>query len=195
VITTALVALKDLLIESMEKNLDTSRFALLTRIFIRLNDVMTLIGLAGEELFYEMGLSVDITSTLKQVLDEGGLNPHQAFWALDGLVFSLMREGRFDEVAESLLTMEQLLTEHGFRFREQVAWAMRKILFAADQGREDEVRQAVEYATPKIPDADNQRVFDYNHAIALWKLKRHKQAEALCKKVIDEYVEILGLAA
>lgn len=129
------------------------------------------------------------------MLDEGGLNPHQAFCALDGLVFSLMREGRFDEVAESLLTMEQLLTEHGFRFREQVAWAMRKILFAADQGREDEVRQAVEYATPKIPDADNQRAFDYNHSIALWKLKRHKQAEALCKKVIDEYFEILGLAA
>lgn len=75
-ITTALVALKVLLIESREKNLDASRFALLTRIFIRLNDVMTLIGLAGEELFYEMGLSVDITSTLKQVLDEGGLNPH-----------------------------------------------------------------------------------------------------------------------
>lgn len=193
VITAALVALKDLLIESMEKNRDTSRFSLLTRIFIRLNDVMTLIGLAGEELFYEMGLSVDITSTLKQALDEGGLSPHQAFWALDGLVFSLMREGRFDEVADSLLTMEQLLNEHGFEFREQVAWAMRKILFAADRGREDEVTQAVEYATPKIPDADNQRVFDYNHAIALWKLKRHKEAEALCKKVVDEYFEILGL--
>lgn len=56
-ITTALVALKDLLIESREKNVDASRFALLTRIFFRLNDVMTLIGLAGEELFYEMGLS------------------------------------------------------------------------------------------------------------------------------------------
>lgn len=193
VITAALVALKDLLIESMEKNRDTSRFALLTRIFIRLNDVMTLIGLAGEELFYEMGLSVDITSTLKQALDQGGLSPHQAFWALDGLVFSLMREGRFDEVAESLLAMEQLLNEHGFEFREQVAWAMRTILFAADQGSMDEVRQAVEYATPKIPDAEHQRVFDYNHAIALWKLKRHKQAEALCKKVIDEYFEILGL--
>ncbi|HHN0156304.1 SEC-C metal-binding domain-containing protein [Pseudomonas nitroreducens] len=193
VISTALVTLKELLIESLEKNRDTSRFSLLTRVFIRLNDVMTLIGLAGEELFYEMGISVDITSSLKRALEAGDLNPHQAFWALDGLVFSHMREGRFAEVADSLLTMEQLLNEHGFEFREQVAWAMRKILFASDQGREDEVRQAVAYATPKIPDADHQRVFDYNHAIALWKLKRHKQAEALCKKVADEYFEILGL--
>ncbi|WP_145156308.1 SEC-C metal-binding domain-containing protein [Pseudomonas oryzihabitans] len=193
VISTALVTLKELLIESLEKNRDTSRFSLLTRVFIRLNDVMTLIGLAGEELFYEMGISVDITSSLRRALEAGDLSPHQAFWALDGLVFSYMREGRFGDVADSLLAMEQLLNEHGFEFREQVAWAMRKILFASDQGREDEVRQAVAYATPKIPDADHQRIFDYNHAIALWKLKRHKQAAALCKKVADEYFEILGL--
>lgn len=193
VLTTALVTLKELLIESLEKSRDTSRFSLLTRVFIRLNDVKTLIGLAGEELFYEMGVSVDITSSLKRALEGGELSPHQSFWALDGLVFSNMREGRFAEVADYLLAMEQLLNEHGFEFDEQVTWAMRKILFASDQGSEDEVRQAVAYATPKIPNADHQRIFDYNHAIALQKLNRHKQAEALCKKVADEYFEILGL--
>jgi hypothetical protein len=192
-INTALVTLKELLIEGLQENRDTSRFSLLTQVFIRLNDVMTLIGLSGEELFYEMGISVDITSSLERALDAGGLDPHQAFWALDGLVFSYMREGRFDEVVDRLSMMEQFLNDHGFEFREQVAWAMKKILFASDQGREDEVRQAVEYATPKIPDADHQRIFDYNHAIALWKLKRHKQAETLCMRVINEYYEILGL--
>ncbi|MEZ2873933.1 SEC-C metal-binding domain-containing protein [Pseudomonas lundensis] len=193
VVTAGLLALKELLIKSLEKHRDTSRFSLLTRVFIRLNDVMTLIGLAGEELFYEMGVSVDITSSLKQALEDGDLNPHQAFWALDGLVFSFMREGRFDEVSDPLSAMEQLLEEHGFEVREQIAWAMRKILFASDQGHEDEVKQTVAYAAPKIPDADHQRVFDYNHAVALWKLKKNKQAEALCKKVADEYFEILGL--
>lgn len=192
-VTTALVTLKELLIESLEKYRDTSRFSLLTRVFIRLNDVMTLIGLAGEELFYEMGISVDITSSLKRSLEAGDLSPQQAFWALDALVFSYMREGHFDEVADPLLTMEQLLNEHGFEFIEEITWAMRKILLASDQGRENDVRHAVAYATPKIPDADHQRVFDYNHAVALLKLKRHKQAEALCKKVSDEYFEILGL--
>lgn len=193
VITTALMTLKELLIEGLEKNRDTSRFSLLTQVFIRLNDVMTLIGLAGEELFYEMGISVDITSSLERALDAGDLNPHQSFWALDGLVFSYMRKGQFDEAAEPLSMMEQLLSTHGFEFREQLAWAMRKMLLASDQNREDEVRQAVAYATPKIPDADHQRVFDYNHSIALLKLKRHKQAEALCRKVTGEYFEILGL--
>jgi len=193
VLTAALVTLKELLIEGMVKNRDTSRFSLLTRIFIRLNDVMTLIGLAGEELFYEMGLSVDISSSLKQALEDGDLSSNQAFWALDALVFSYTREGRFDEIAEPLAMMEQLLQKHGFEFREQVSWAMRKLVLASDRGREDEVQEALEYATPRIPNADNQRVFDYHYAIALSKMKRHKQAEELCEKIAGEYFEILGL--
>jgi hypothetical protein len=193
VITEALVTLKELLIQSLEKRRDVSRFSLLTRVYIRLDDVMTLIGLAGEELFYEMGISVDITSSLKRALDAGELNPHQAFWALDALAFSYMREGRFDDAAEPVAMMQQLLDAHGFEAREQVGWAMRKVLLASDQGREDEVEQAVAYANPRIPDADYRRVFDYNHAVALWKLKRNKVAEAMCQKVVSEYFEILGL--
>ncbi|AOX08814.1 zinc chelation protein SecC [Pseudomonas putida JB] len=193
VITEALVTLKELLIRSLEQHRDVSRFSLLTRVFIRLNDVMTLIGLAGEEMFYEMGISVDITSSLKRALDADELDPHQAFWALDALVFSYMREGRFDEAADPLSMMQRLLDTHGFETREQVAWAMRKVLLASDQGRKEEVEQAVAYAAPKISDPDYRRVFDYNHAVALWKLKRHKAAEAMCQKVVREYFEILGL--
>jgi hypothetical protein len=193
VITEALVTLKELLIRSLEQHRDVSRFSLLTRVFIRLNDVMTLIGLAGEEMFYEMGISVDITSSLKRALDADELDPHQAFWALDALVFSYMREGRFDEAADPLSMMQRLLDTHGFETREQVAWVMRKVLLASDQGRKEEVEQAVAYAAPKISDPDYRRVFDYNHAVALWKLKRHKAAEAMCQKVVREYFEILGL--
>ncbi|WP_277594275.1 hypothetical protein [Pseudomonas chlororaphis] len=192
VITEALVTLKELLIQSLKKRRDVSRFSLLTRVFIRLDDVMTLIGLAGEELFYEMGISVDITSSLERALEAGELNPHQAFWALDALAFSYMREGRFDEAAEPVAMMQQLLDTHGFEPREQIAWAMRKVLLASDQGREDEVKQAVAYATPRIPDADYRRIFDYNHAVALWKLKRNrgyaeirqKLGHSLCKPMI-----------
>ncbi|MDD1990113.1 SEC-C metal-binding domain-containing protein [Pseudomonas putida] len=193
VITEALLTLKELLIRSLEQHRDVSRFSLLTRVFIRLNDVMTLIGLAGEEMFYEMGISVDITSSLKRALEADELDSHQAFWALDALVFSYMREGRFDEAAEPLSMMQRLLDTHGFETREQVAWAMRKLLLASDQGRKDEVEHAVAYAAPKISDPDYRRVFDYNHAVALWKLKRHKAAEAMCQKVVGEYFEILGL--
>ncbi|MBK1711115.1 hypothetical protein, partial [Marichromatium gracile] len=36
-------------------------------------------------------------------------------------------------------------------------------------------------------------IFDYNHAIALWKLKRYKEAEALCWKVTDGYYDLFGI--
>ncbi|RJX84936.1 ATP-binding protein, partial [Escherichia coli] len=49
IVNNALLALKDLLIESLQQERDTSRFSLLTQIYIKLNDVMTLIALSGEE--------------------------------------------------------------------------------------------------------------------------------------------------
>lgn len=87
----ALLALKDLLIESLHQTRDTSRFSLLTQIYIKLNDVMTLIGLSGEELFYEMGITVDIMESLKQATASDSLAPLQKFWALDGLVFPSLK--------------------------------------------------------------------------------------------------------
>lgn len=48
IVNNALLALKDLLIESLQQERDTSRFSLLTQIYIKLNDVMTLIALSGE---------------------------------------------------------------------------------------------------------------------------------------------------
>lgn len=68
-----------------------------------------------------------------------------------------------------------------------------KIVLASDQGSEDEVRQAVAYATPKsLTLITNVYLITTTRSLC-GKLNRHKQAEALCKKVADEYFEILGL--
>ena len=179
--------------QGMEKNRDTSRIALLIQVFIKLNDVEPLIEFAGEETFYEMGILVDVASSLASAVSSGSLDPGQTFWALDGLVFSLMRDSRYDEASSHLSTMEQILDAHGFEFREHLSLAMKKILFAAYLGHEKDVRREVESAAPKIPDSIHRRIFDYNHAFALWKLKRYKAAELLCKAVMDGYYEILGL--
>ncbi|WP_244647543.1 ATP-binding protein [Pseudomonas kielensis] len=192
-VTAALLTLKELLIQGMEKNRDTSRIALLIQVFIKLNDVEPLIELAGEETFYEMGILVDVASSLASAVSSGSLDPGQTFWALDGLVFSLMRDSRYDEASSHLSTMAQILDAHGFEFREHLSLAMKKILFAAYLGHEKDVRREVESAAPKIPDSIHRRIFDYNHAFALWKLKRYKAAELLCKAVMDGYYGILGL--
>lgn len=189
----ALMVLKELMIVSLHKSRDTSRLALLTQIFIKLNDVMTLIALSGEELFYEMGISVDIMASLERASVSDTLEPDQKFWALDGLVFSELREGRFKEIVQRLEAMEALLAEHELGYREQIAYAMKRLLFSAENGDTREVKRLVEQTRTKLPDAEHERIFDYNHAIALWKLQKYNEAAALCLKVIEGYYDLLGI--
>jgi hypothetical protein len=183
----ALMALKELLVVSLHKNRDTSRFALLTQIYIKLNDAMTLIALSGEELFYEMGINVDIMASLERASISDTMEPVHKFWALDGLVFHELKEGCPEKLVPRLEAMKVLLAEHKFGFREQVAYAMKQILFSAENGDAREVQRLVEQASTKLPDAEHERIFDYNHAIALWKLKKYNGAESLCWKVIKGY--------
>lgn len=189
----ALIALKELLVTSLHKTRDTSRFSLLTQIYIKLNDVMTLIALSGEELFYEMGITVNIMESLERASISDTLEPIHKFWALDGLVFSELKEGHPEKLIQRLETMEALLAEHEFGGREQIAYAMKRILFSAENGDAREVKRLVEKVSPKLPDAEHERIFEYNHAIALWRLKKHKEAEALCWKVTDGYYNLLGI--
>lgn len=191
VANNALITLKELLVESLYKTRDTSRFALLTQIYIKLNDVMTLIALSGEELFYEMGITVDILASLERASSSDTLEPVHKFWALDGLVFSELRDGLSENTAQRLGAMEALLIEHKFDYREEIAFAMKKILYAAEHRDAREVQQLVEQVRPKLPDSEHKRIFDYNHAIALWKLKRYKDAEVLCGTVVEDYYGLL----
>lgn len=193
IVNNALLALKDLLIESLQQERDTSRFSLLTQIYIKLNDVMTLIALSGEELFYEMGIAVDIMESLKQATASDSLAPLQKFWALDGLVFSELKDGVSEQIAQWLEAMGALLTEHEFGYRERTAYTMKRMLFLSEKGDLSEVQTLAEDARPSLPDEEHARIFDYNHAIALWRLKRYKQAETLCLSVVNRYYALFGI--
>ncbi|KAA0696103.1 ATP-binding protein [Halopseudomonas laoshanensis] len=193
VANNALMALKELLVESLHQTRDTSRFSLLTQIYIKLNDVMTLIALSGEELFYEMGITVDILANLERASISDTLEPVHKFWALDGLVFSELRDGHSEKITQRVEAMGELLAEHKFTHREEIAYAMKRILCATEERDARKVQVLVDQARPKLPDSEHERIFDYNHAIALWKLKKNKEAEALCWKVIEGYYELLGI--
>ncbi|HGM7035045.1 TPA: SEC-C metal-binding domain-containing protein [Serratia marcescens] len=189
----ALLALKDLLIESLHQTRDTSRFSLLTQIYIKLNDVMTLIGLSGEELFYEMGITVDIMESLKQATASDSLAPLQKFWALDGLVFSELKDGVSEQIAQWLEAMGTLLTEHEFGYRERTAYTMKRMLFLSEKGDLSEVQRLADEVRSSLPDEEHTRIFDYTCAIALWRLKRYKQAETLCLSVVNRYYALFGI--
>ncbi|TOM08344.1 hypothetical protein CGH84_23845, partial [Vibrio parahaemolyticus] len=79
--------LKEVLIQSLCETRDTSRLSLLIQVYIHLNDTVTLIDMAGQEMFHEMGISVDILSSLESALNSDSLEPIHKFWALDSLLF------------------------------------------------------------------------------------------------------------
>ncbi|MEE4482213.1 AAA family ATPase [Serratia ficaria] len=189
----ALLVLKDLLLKSLHKTRNTSRLSLLTQLYIKLNDAMTLIALSGEEMFYEMGVTVDILASLERATMSDSLEPVHKFWALDGLVFAELKDGISDQIAQRLNAMEALLAEHTFGHQEVLAYAMKRILFSAESNDAREVQRLVQEARPKLPDAEHERIFDYNHAIALWKLNKLKDADALCWSVIQAYYSLFGI--
>ena len=193
ILNNALLALKDLLIESLHQTRDTSRFSLLTQIYIKLNDVITLIGLSGEELFYEMGITVDIMASLKEATASESMEPVHKFWALDGLVFSELKDGASEQIAQLLDAMAALLTEHEFGYLERTTYTMKQMLFLSEKGDLSEVKRLAEEARPGIPDEEHARIFDYTYAIALWRLKIYKQAELLCQSVVKRYYELFGI--
>ncbi|CAH6852557.1 ATP-binding protein [Vibrio chagasii] len=189
----ALNSLKDMLLESLFNGRDTSRFALLIRVYIQLEDTVTLIDIAGQEMFHEMGISIDVLSTLDSALTSDKLEPIHRFWALDSLVFFDLKEGQHANIPRRFEAMKDLLEENQFDFSARTAFVMKKILFFAEINDSHEVTRLVEQARTSIPDEKHERIFDYNHAIALWKLKKFKEAESLCKNVIDGYYELLGI--
>lgn len=90
---------------------------------------MTFIDLSGEELFYEMGITVDSMESLKQATASDSLAPVHKFWVLDGLVFSELKDGVSEQIAQWLEAMEALLAKHTFGYKERTAYTMKRMLF------------------------------------------------------------------
>lgn len=154
---------------------------------------MALISIAGEELFYEMGINTDIMASIESALNSDALGAEHKFWALDGLVFSAFREGHFQDAPPRLEAMKHLIAQNEFSYREHVAFGMKKILLAAENGKAQEVERLKEEYSTKLPDAEHKRIFNYNYAFALWKLKKNRKAQQICQQVVEEYYDILGI--
>ncbi|MGV3681657.1 MAG: hypothetical protein ACO1PM_18340 [Acidovorax sp.] len=101
VASQARVTLKELMVEAFERDRNTARFSLYTRLLLATGDVKTLVDLIGEEMFHEMGVAVEAWQGLEALVAKDGANPEQRFWALDGLVFSDMKLGHMDRLAPS----------------------------------------------------------------------------------------------
>lgn len=190
----AQVALKNILMVSLEEHRDTSRFSLFTRMLVAINDIKTLVQLIGEEMFHEMGIAADIWRSLEIALSSEDLDPEQRYWALDGLAFSDLKNGSHSELPARLQAMEQLITNHSLGADARMSFMMKRMLYQAGQGDLEAVTGSIADMQTLLPEQPTyQRVFRYNAACALFKLGQFQLAMDMAAQVAQEYYEALGI--
>ncbi len=187
-------ALKELILESFEKQSDSSRFPLLIRTFVELGELKPLIDVATEEWFHEIGVDSGIWEALEAAAADEEIGAEQRFCALDGLLFAEMKLGDLDKADRQLHAMEALVAEHGLGVHEKLVLLLKRMVFESVRGNEAATRQAMEQARALAPEKpEHQRILQYNIALALLKLGRHAEAEAIARKLVEEYFDLLGL--
>ncbi|MGM9515463.1 SEC-C metal-binding domain-containing protein [Roseateles sp. DB2] len=194
VASRARVALKDLMVEAFERDRNTARFSLYTRLLLATGDVKTLVDLVGEEMFHEMGVAVEVWHGLEALVAGDGSDPEQRYWALDGLVFSDMKLGRMDRLAPRFAAMEQLIDSGVLGEDEALSFLMKRMLYFSSQGDEEGVLRAIRELDSRLSDKPvHRRVFLYNAAAALFRLERYENAMRVVDEVIDETFAVLGI--
>lgn len=193
-VNRAQVALKNILLVSLEEHRDTSRFSLYTRLLVATNDIKPLVELIGEEMFHEMGIATDIWRSLETAVASETVDPEQRYWALDGLVFSDMKHGSYEGLEARFSAMEALIVKHELGADERMSFAMKRMNFQAELGDVDAVNTSIAALQALLPDKPaHQRVFRYNAACALFRIGQYDRAMGMASQVVREYYEAMGI--
>lgn len=192
----ARIELKKLLVEGFERNRNTARFSLYTRLLLDTGDVKTLVDLIGEEMFHEMGVAVEIWQGLEALVAKEGTDLEQRYWALDGLVFSDMKLGNADRIEPRLEEMEKLIDSGVLGEGEVQSFLMKRMLYQSNQGDTKAVMRSIGELNSRLPDSSvHRRIFLYNAAAALFHLGHYSSAMAVVEQVIDKTYSALGIRA
>lgn len=190
----AQVALKNVLIPSIQKSWSLQKVSQLMRTYVALGEIKPLVAFATDELFHEMGVMPEITGFLEQAVTAEIADPEERFWALDGLVFGQLKKDRNSDVAARLDEMSALVIEHNLGADEKLAVGMKKMIVAAREKRVGDVRQAMEEMARILPDSPaHRRIARYNFAHALFELGRFQDCVTAVQALIPEYFEVLGI--
>ena len=193
-VRNAQIALKDLLAESLRQHWEMPKLSLLLRMYAAVGDIKTLVQLATDELFHELGVQPEIMAFLEKAAASEATSAEDRFWALDGLVFADVKHGSFSKTSERLEAMARLLDSHDLGEDERLAYSMKRMNFLAIKGDAESVMASLSESYDLIPDTPkHQRIFRYNAARALFSLRRHEAAISETSELIQEYYDLLGI--
>jgi hypothetical protein len=190
---SALHHARDVLQRSVQVSWDYPKVKAFIRLLAETGEIKTLVQLAGDELFHELGLWPEIESRLRDVAASDSADPEMRFWALDGLVFNAIRIGaggaraRIDE-------MKALLERHPLGSSERLALGMKEMNVLAREGRRAETLEAIARTAADLKDTPvHQRIFRYNAAAALFLLGDAETAAREAQAIAQQYFDVLGL--
>lgn len=189
-----LEALRDTLLTSLQAKPDPTRLGALIKLLVETGDIETVVGLAGNELFHEMGLVPLVDEMLERACAAEGTPATSQFWALDVLCYRDLQEGNRDASEERLQAMEQLIASGRLGDRERLALALKRLSFVAshtpEDGLADTLRTAIEIAPT---DPEHQRILKYTVARSLFLREKFEASLSLSEELIKEYYTHLGL--
>ncbi len=195
----ALQTLSELLKKSLLEERDISRFSLFVSTLVRLGDIETLLDLAGDELFHEMGLTGEIYKYLESVANNDKFPDKNRFAALNSLVLHEMKLGDGKErIGAWIDEMETLLENPSLDFSDRMDFMMKRMLHHASEGEAESVLVAVcEVERHMLGTSDPRRnqVYYHNCAHALMQVRRYIEAENLIDKSIECCYEVLNVRA
>ena len=190
------VALRDLLLGSFEEGRDLARFGIWLRLLPTTGEFETLVDVATNDFFHEVGNPIDLKAVLESTVDSDELDDDGRFWTLDALAFWDWQIGVRGEVYSARIKkMEGLVAKGNLGDRERASLAMKQITSAAASGDGEGVTTAFENACRDFSnDQTLMLLIRYNHAVALFQMGCYQDAEREAELLYLEYYAVLGLA-
>lgn len=190
----ALKSLGGILLRSLPNERDTKRLCMLIRTLVASGDYGVLVGLAGEEMFHELGVDADIWDMLEDAANLESNSSKLQFDALDGLVFRCLKMGDSENAGIHLDQMELLLEGGVFDLEDRMSFLAKRMSWCAESGDADAVMAILDEIEVIIPDDPvYRRIMKYNTASALWHLSRPDMAEGILRELVEEYYSSLGI--
>jgi hypothetical protein len=190
----ARISFKAILLRSMVRERNLAKLSLYLRLLGDIGDMRSLVEFATDELFHELGVIQQISGVLENASISSEIAPAERFAALDGLVFSDLKNGETGNASKRIALMAALIEEHHLDESDQLTLLMKEVHLASIRHDADAVAGKLAQASDLLPDNPmHRRIFRYNAAHALFKLKRYDSCIAETSQLIPEYYDVLGL--
>ncbi len=189
------VKLRDVLLESLLKDKDLSRFGAWMRLLAPTGQVETLVDIATTEYFHEYGEPQDLKEILVSIAEAEDTDLSLRFWTLDALAFWEYQELEPKRLPDNYLKrMEELIVTGDLGSREHAGLVMKQMLNAGIKGDKRSVDDAFSSARELCgSDPELSRIVRYNYATALYQCSARQDALVLAEALYAEYYDVLKL--